>query len=963
MYSSPFLQQVTAALHTRFGSELYGIAMVFPNRRQAVYSRQYLLEQLPRPALLPDMLTIEELVSRCSNLALADPLRCSLALYKAYRQQMQAAGNTQVLEFEAFYNFGNILISDFSELDAHCAPVEKVFSIIGDYKEVEQQFDFLTPEQRSFLETFWKAVQPEGKYQEKFFDLWKQLPAIYVAYTQALEQQGFTTLGRMYRQLATAPQPPEHMGWQHVAFVGMNALNGAEARFIAAWQQQGLASFWPDVDAFYTDNQSHEAGFFYRNNQQRAGIKSDLPPMQRLSAAEAGELPAVQVTRVNGHVAQTKLVAEWMQALPADIDPGKAAVLLGDEQLLLPVLQSIPPDIEVNVTMGLPLAQSPLYSLVQLFFAVQAQLEGRKPGKGVVHWEQAMAWLQHALCDMPPERIASLRKTIILDHQQHVPVSKLLAGGGISRALFTALPNRENLLQWLRQLAQAVAQSHFGHTDSMMQSMAATLHDALVSMEPLYADFIKEGSLAFVQSVMLPALQTLSVPFESEQTAGIQVMGLLESRGLDFEHILLLGAGEGFLPRVAAPKTFIPYNLRKAFGLSTIEHQDAIFAYVFYRLLHRCATMHAVYNGLISDSSTGEVSRFIRQLDHETQVTVQWHSRAASVQAPTTHVISIPKDDHVLRLLSAYYAPAEPRPFSPSAINQYLSCRLQFFFNHLVKLRKPDEMPTIANAAVFGSAVHALLEELYKGLLGNMKKVEVTAQDIDVMIQAVPGKAPGAMVQGLEKAGVKNAQPTAFKGFDLVIQDVVTNVAIKFLEIDRLRAPFWLRAVETNMQIQLPIVTANGVKNVVLGGNIDRIDEKDGVARMVDYKTGGDKTEFPSMAELWVPHGEKRNKGALQTMLYALMFSKEFPEVTRFEPALVVLRSLAEQTYDDSKVQLREKETRTSLSADTMPTYLAQTEAALQQLLAELFDPNVPFDQTPHLKTCSYCDYKNICGR
>lgn len=963
MDSRPFLAQVAQALQSRFGSQLFGVAMVFPNRRQAVYCRQHLLACLPRPALLPDMLTIEEMVTRCSTLALADPLRCSLTLYHAYKAQMLATDPAALLDFEAFYNFGNTLINDFSELDAHCAPVEKLFTIIGDYKEVDQQFAFLTEEQRSFLQTFWQSVQPEGRYQEKFFALWKQLPAIYTAYTAALQQEGYATLGAMYRQLATAPRPPAYLPWQHVAFVGMNALNGAEARFIAAWQQEGLASFWSDADAFYTDNPQHEAGFFYRNNRQRAGIASDQPLLQRLASTAANALPRVQVTRVHGHVAQAKLVAEWMAALPPGLEAGRAAVLLADEQLLLPVLQSIPPEVEVNVTMGLPLAQSPLYSLLQLFFAVQLQLEGRKPGTGVVHWEQAMGWLQHALCDMQPADIARLRKAIITEHMGHVPVSKLLGKSSIGAALFTALPNRENLLHWLRQLVQAVAQSHFAQGDAMLQSMAATLYDALVAMEPLYGQFIREGTLAFVQSVILPALQGLSVPFESEQTAGIQVMGLLESRGLDFEHVLLLGAGEGFLPRVAAPKTFIPYNLRKAFGLSTIEHQDAIFAYVFYRLLHRCTTLHAVYNGLISESSTGEVSRFVRQLAHETQMAVSWQTRSATVQAPAWHQISIPKDAHVLRILSAYYAGTEPRAFSPSAINQYLSCRLQFFFNHIVKLRPPDEMQTVADAAVFGSSVHLLLEGLYQGLLGKKAKVLVEAQDIDQLLAQVQTAAPHAMVEALAEAGIKDRKPQDFTGFELVIQDVVANVAAGFLEIDRQRAPFWLRAVETKIQMQLPVHTSEGIKNMVLSGYIDRVDEKDGVVRMVDYKTGGDKTEFAHLEGLLEPHGEKLNKGALQTMLYALMFRHQFAEVQQFEPALVVLRRLQQADYADTMVQLLEKETKTLLSADEMEAYLDRTRQGLQQVLQELFDPQVPFDQTPHLTTCSYCDYKTICGR
>jgi ATP-dependent helicase/nuclease subunit B len=965
MNNQPFLWQVAKALREKFGERLYRVAIVFPNRRQSVYFREYLKLNLTAPALLPELLTVEELVIRSSDYALADPVRQSISLYQAYLNTHKETGNIEPpMSFEDFYGLSQVLLADMEETDAYGVHAEKIFSLIADYKEIDARFEELTEEQRTFLKSFWASINLQDSYQQKFAELWRLIPKWYAGLHELLMKDGYATLGLMQRQLAVSGTTLPDNGWEHIAFVGFNAFTGAQEKFIQHWYRAGLASLWLDVDAYYFDNPLHEAGYFFRRNFQKLGLSTEIAVgayIPKSNANAANEALAMEVIQVNGQAAQAKVVAEWLKGLPDDLAPGKAAILLADEKLLLPVLQSLPKEAPtINITMGYPVAQSPLYSLLNLFFDAQQAVEGKKTGSGFVPWEVAMQWLNHPLNDWLPGEAAKLKEKLIKNGIQWVKIDTLIKQGKISKWLFTPFINHQNVFTWMRNLIQEVAQSPVTNGDNLLQGLLSGVFDNLVSMEPLYKDMQQGTSISFLKSVVMSPLASVSIPFEAESTAGIQIMGLLESRGLDFEYILLLGAGEGSLPRVAAAKTFIPYNLRKAFGLSTLEHQDAIFAYVFYRLLHRSKQIKAVYNGLVTDNSTGEVSRFIKQLEYESAIKIVHSVWQLAIKATATNEITIEKSEPVLNALRKYYAIEKPVPFSPSAINKYLSCRLQFFFSYIAGIKPPDEMQTEIDAAVFGSAVHGLLQTLYEKWMALHPGDVITEAAIETMIAWIPEHIDAEIYKALYgKEPTETLAP--LKGFEAVVSDVVAHFTKGFLEVDRGHVPFLVHHNEMKFEHNIILQTVDGKREVAIGGKIDRVDEKDGVVRMVDFKTGGDKIDFEGLDALWTVHGEKQNKGALQTLLYALMFSKNHPEFPLFEPALIVLRGLKKDS--NSKVRLYDKSTKTEVSAEVIQQYLPEVEAGVSNVIAEIFDREIPFDQTEDLKVCSYCDYKGICNR
>lgn len=965
MTNQPFLWHVAKDLVEKFGESLYRVAIVFPNRRQSVYFREYLKQQLTAPALLPELLTIEELVIRSSDYALADPIRQSISLYQAYLNTHKETGNIEPqMSFEDFYGLSQVLLADMEETDAYCLHAEKIFSLIADYKEIDARFEDLTEEQRTFLKSFWASINLQDSYQQKFAELWRLIPKWYAGLHEILMKDGYATLGLMQRQLAVSGINLPDNGWEHIAFVGFNAFTGAQERFIRHWYHAGLASLWLDVDTYYLDNPLHEAGYFFRRNFQKLGLSTKIAVgayIPKSNAQEGDDAFALEVVQVNGQAAQAKLVAEWLKGLPTDLAPGKAAILLADEKLLLPVLQSLPADAPtINITMGYPVAQSPLHSLLNLFFDAQQAVEGKKTSSGFVPWEVAMQWLNHPLNDWPIGEAAKLKEKLIKNGIQWVKIEALIKQGKISKWLFTPFINHQNVFTWLRNLIQEVAQGSVTKDDDLLQGLLSGVYDNLITMEPLYKDIQQGTSISFLKSVIMLPLASVSIPFEAESTAGIQIMGLLESRGLDFEYILLLGAGEGSLPRVAAAKTFIPYNLRKAFGLSTLEHQDAIFAYVFYRLLHRSKQIRAVYNGLVTDNSTGEVSRFIKQLEYESAINIRHSTWQLPVKATASHEITIEKSEKVLNALRKYYAIEKPVAFSPSAMNKYLSCRLQFFFSYLAGIKPPEEMQTEIDAAVFGSAVHGLLQTLYEKWMALHPGEAISAVAIDAMIDWIPNHIDAEINKALyDKEPTEALAP--LKGFEAVVSDVVVHFTKGFLEVDRGHVPFLVHSNEMVFEHKMMAQTVDGKREVTLSGKIDRVDEKYGVVRMVDFKTGGDKIDFDGLDTLWTVHGEKQNKAALQTLLYAMMFNKNHPEFPKFEPALIVLRSLKKDS--SSKVRLYDKSTKTEVTADVIHQILPEVETGVTNVIAEIFDKEVPFNQTEDLKVCSYCDYKGICNR
>jgi ATP-dependent helicase/nuclease subunit B len=957
-----FLETVATQLIDRFRGRLHQVAVVFPNRRQGVYFLHYLQQNVSVPAVLPEMLTIEELVQRSTALPVADPLVQGFALYDAFVQTSISEGDLpeEIATFEVFYPLGETLLKDFRELDNYLSDVEQVYRVLYNIETIDKLFDYLTDEQRAFLKSFWAGASNKSAVQEKFLKLWQRLPRIYRAFHEGLNKQGLTTLGAAYRQLAA--NAPTRKGfdtaWTHIAFVGMNALNKAEETFIKSWQETGKASFWLDADNWYAQpskpgEPEQEAGLFIRRNLHTVGLKNALPLLDTIANREMN----ITAMAAPGQLAQAKLVGQWLESLPKQADAMRVGILLADETLLLPVLQSLPDNVKgYNVTMGYPMKQSPVFSFVQLFFTIHHQLS-RTHYKTLYH-EQVSAWLNHPFCDWPLEEREKLQQKMLQEIMLQVPVKHLQKVSDMGNWLFVPLSSIGDAFARLGRLLELTYALQSVQQDSLLTGLVSAAWQSVNQLAPMYAGLQPRPDLDFVGKMLQRQIGGITVPFQGEPLQGLQIMGLLESRGLDFDHILMLGAGEGSLPRIKPPESYLPENVRRAFGLPVSDHQDAIFAYVFYRLLHRCQSLTVVYNAQVTDNSTGEISRFLQQVNFETRMKLQWTAPGFEVKPQSAAPIRVPKTPEALSKLNHYLNPASGSSLSPSAVNSWLHCRLQFYFRYVAKLKVPDQLEEGIDPAGFGSIVHKLMELLYEALWQKQGNGNITADSIEYMRTILPDWIDTAFRQGWRDDG--KDQPVNYTGELLVIKEVVKQYAEAFLEVDASFVPFTLHEVEVKFSEPFGIEVNGRPERVLLGGYIDRVDEKDGVYRMVDYKTGSDKLDFSTVAELFEREGGKQNKAALQTLMYSWMFTSKYPDRKKFAPALIPIRALKGEA---GEIHFDEKKGRRLLTADVLPDVLDEYKALLKPLVEEIFDGSTPFDQTEDAGNCNYCDFKGICGR
>ena len=955
-----FLKTVAHQINTRFSNQLHRIAVVFPNHRQAVFFKSYLQEILLPPAFLPELLTIEELVQRSSIHPVADHFVQSFALYDAYAEVMTESRNEQPLDYEKFFSIGDILLRDFQELDAYLCYVPKVYEQLKDIEGIEKSFDILSDEQKQFLKNFWSSFSSERKsvQQQKFLELWQMLPAIYQLFHQKLADQQLTTLGMAYRQLAAEKQSRQSFadGWQHIAFVGFNAFNKAEETLLQRWQQQGKASLWMDIDEHYVANQLHEAGHFIRRNIYKLQLKNELPLLKEIAAKTS----TIEVIAAQGATAQTKFLPQWLSGLASDKSGKSIAIILGDEGLLLPVLQSLPTELgNVNVTMGYPLKQSVLFSFIQTFFLVQTDLAIHHDRD--VNHEQVLAFLQHPLCDWTDIVKQDLQMRMVKEVMLRIPLNQLQGHSDIGNYVFSPLHKPGDIFSRLLSMLEAFHRNKNLDADSLLQGLLVQVWQAVQQLKEL---FLQRGGLTlpFLTQSLRKQLATITVPFEGEPLQGIQVMGLLESRGLDFDHIIVLSANEGILPRIQSPNSFLPYSIRCAFGLSVPEHQDAIFAYAFYRLLHRCQSMTMLYNATINEQSTGEVSRFVPQLEFETRFSIRKNDIRFALKSQVATPIVIEKTAEVMKLFNAYFISDKPKTISPSAVNAYLNCQLQFYFRYLANLKEPDEMQDEVDAAVFGSIVHNLMELLYKAVLEKNGHWHISKEDIEWMKTQVPVWIQQAFKDGWRE---KSKQKIVFTGRLLIVAEVVTQYVNAYLDYDATNVPFTIEALETKFNEAFYITIKGARRPVYFSGYIDRIDIVGGIHRMVDYKTGGDEMEFTTIEKLFDRNEKKRNKAALQTLIYAWSFSKKFPDKSRFEPALLPLRIMQKEgnSFSPQFVSKISRTDKLTINADSIHPVLNQMEDHLRTVLEELFNPEIPFAQTDDIDRCNYCPYIAICGR
>lgn len=953
-----FLNRVAADLLKRFGNELQEVAIVFNNKRPQVYLKKYLAEVSGKPIWSPKMYTIQEFFSQGTELVTAGQLKQFFVLYHCYNVLLKKEGRDAVSPDE-FYPLAEIILGDFSQVDYYLANAKEVFGLIEDMAELQLQFPNFDEEQLQFMRTFWSSFSEhkQNQMQQRFIELWQRMPFLYTSFHEQLAREQLVTNAKMYRNLAEErhADPGFLKRFKHTVFVGFNALSKAEERLFRKWQDQGLCSFYFDTDAHYFSNGLQEAGHFIRRNVHVIGLVNQF----QIAPAKIND-PDKEITVVQalGNVAQGKLLS----VLLADAGEKKEisrAVILADEKLLLPALQTIS-DGSVNVTMGYPFEQSALYGLCDLWLSIQEVLVTEKE----INYKQVLSFIFNPLIPVDHKERNLLHNRIIDEKKVSFTKDELLGLGKIAGITFNTF---KDSFTAIRHLASVLIYATEGEQqqrrlDSLLATEAVKALNMLTdSFEELKSTGAEDLKPRFVLRLIRRALQGLTVPFEGEPLAGLQVMGLLESRNLDFDELVILGANEGILPKITNAASFIPDNIRRAFGLPILEQQNAISAYLFYRLFHVARKITLVYNGITDEKSTGEESRFIKQLEFETRCRfIHQVQQNQSIENPHELKIVVEKKGDVWSGLEKYFHRNADKKYdkkiSATAFTDYIACSLRFFFKNIAGLKEPKDLPDQIEANLIGSALHTVMERFYLPVVGK----EVTAAFMQEQQKQLPWLCEMALAQELKQNATKQGSQTP--ALQQIVLQVLEQYALKIVRNDEELVPFVIEELENKSDyVSLYSIGTNGLeqsdRKIWLYGIIDRVDLKEGKARIVDYKTGKDQLVYKDFASLFDEEAKDHNKALIQTLFYTYVYEKvkKRPYV---EPHLYTVRDFKEGTL------FREKQRGgLTLKDQNLETFKSLFSEKLREKLEELFDANVPFVQTRNRDNCGYCPYKDICQR
>lgn len=956
-----FLKLVAADLYKHTEGNLAHTAVVFPNKRAGLFFNEYLAQESDSPIWSPAYVSISELFRSLSPWEVGDPVKLVCELYKIFRRETQS---TETLD--DFYFWGEMLISDFDDADKNKVDTNKLFSNLQDLRNIMDDYTFIDDEQEEAIRQFFQnfSIERRTALKERFISLWDVLGNIYKGFRESLASQNIAYEGMMYRHVI------EHLDvdklpYEKYVFVGFNVLNKVEHTLFTQLKDAGKAVFYWDYDEFYMKENrqavTHEAGEFIRRNLR------DFPsPLSGELFKNLSKPKEVHYIASSTENAQARYLPQWIRNNLTTPEK-ETAVVLCNEALLQPVLHSLPAEVKhVNITMGFPLSQTPVYSF--LIALLELHTHGFNFKSGRYTFQSVVTLLKHPYTRQLTGQAELLEKELTRNNRFY-PLPGELGKDEFLTRLFTPLSGNLNLCIRLSETLQQVAGIYQANTsgtedtDAFNQLYRESLFKAYTTINR-FRTLIEEDELT-VQSetfrrLLVKVLSATNIPFHGEPAIGMQVMGVLETRNLDFRHLVLLSVNEGQLPKSGGDSSFIPYNLRKAFGMTTIEHKIAVYAYYFYRLLQRAERITLMYNTSSDGLNRGEWSRFMLQflIEWPHPITRQFLEAGQSPQG--TSPITVEKTPDVMRRMQSLFdVRANPKAkFSPSALNYYLDCPLKFYYRYVAGLSAPDEVSAEIDSATFGSIFHYAAEHIYKDLTTHGKVINKEALETllrnEVKLQDYVDTAFKKLFFNVPQ----NEKPE-YNGVQLINSAVIARYLKQLLQNDLRYAPFTFIASEMEVDEPIDIQTPKGVIKSRIGGIIDRMDSKDGTLRIVDYKTGGDADTPPHVESLFIPD-KKRSNYVFQTFLYAAIMCRKQPTM-KIAPALLYIHRAATETYSPV-IQMGEPR-KPKEAVEDFSKYEKEYRERLQGLLEEIFNPEKSFTQTEIIEKCTYCDFKALCKR
>lgn len=957
----PFLYQVASLFYEKWEAEVSRLAFVFPNRRTGLFFQKYLSEVADTPLFSPTILTINDLFIQLSGKQSADRISMLFILYDIYIRQ---SGSTET--FDEFLYWGEMLLNDFDDIDKYMANARMLFSNVTDLREIENDFDFLSDEQIAAIRSFWSSFYPRGDTpnQQQFLAVWQVLYDLYEEFRATLAAEGKGYEGMIFREVVESMERGESpdLPYEQIVFVGLNALSVSEEHFLAQLQKREIADFYWDYVSDKVTDPDNKASYFVSRNLKSFPSSMKLPPEEKVKTE-------IEVIGIPSGIGQAKhvytLLSDWCKEAEMSSEEAlRTAVILPDEHLLIPVLNAIPEQIRrINVTMGYPLAGTPVASLIEYILALQKNVRyiDRNP---LFYFRDVLPVLNHRyILSTSPEIISSLVKEITENNKIYISHTEL-EKTPLLEILFTPVTGVEafsdyliKVLEELNKVMSALSDEEEEdapqRTNDLEQEFIFHYFTTVNRMKEVMKDARIEMKIDTFFRLLKRVTDTITIPFHGEPLSGLQIMGVLETRALDFDRLIILSMNEGIFPQRKAANSFIPYNLRRGFGLPTYEHQDSVWAYHFYRLIERASHVSLLYDTRSNGLQTGEVSRFVHQLHYHYEVPMRDKLVVYNVSSSKTPPLAVPKREDIMRRLDAYRKGGS-KAISASAINTYLDCPLKFYFSVVEGIREEEEVSETIESDVFGSILHKVMEELYKPFQGKMVTV-----DLLKAIRKDTALLTGAIARAFASEFFKTEVVRSLTGQNYLIGEMIRKYVEKILERDGKLTPFVY--IESERKIN-GLISLSDHSEIRLKGFIDRVDEVLDAIRIIDYKSGSGTTTFSSIESLFNKEEKDRAKAVMQVFMYCWMYA-HFTENKgkTIQPGIYYVRSLFSDPFDPSVYHRIER--GKSEKVEDFSGYAQAFEEGLRGCLDEIFNPEIPFTQTPTGKACSYCPFKGICGK
>ena len=951
----PFLDKLAKHLYATHGENFSRLCLVFPSRRASMFFKQYVSRIIEKPIWLPDIFALEDFVVLKSGLTLSDPLDLTARLYKVYK----SLEKEKAQPFSDFISWGNMLLADFDEIDQYLADGEKVFSYLDEIKAL-------------------KSWNPDGKpltaFEQDYLRFYNSLAPCYKIFRESLVEHGQGYFGLAFDVLLKQIEAKSFDEWDRIVFAGFNALTAAEEKLFMHLQEAGKAEIYWDADQYYLQDPRQEAGRFLREY----GQKKTFGELNWIGNSLSAGTKNITVIGVPGNVGQAKLAGTLLDELIAKkgTSDGVALVLV-DESLLLPVLNSIPAgSSDFNVTMGFPLKQTPVFSLINIVLTLfaNAQRFGQpQPGKGVMarfYYKDIQRFLTHPY--------------IYAAWKSGGYAAAKAGNNAVNRSFYTAadllalLSAREPALASVFKPYLEKSQAEATDAISLVREIISFLRDTFSPAEaaedampvhPIELEYLFHAAelclkldvilkdpeikpdFETIQSVVTNLIAGKRLPFYGEPLNGLQVMGMLETRLLDFTDIIMISANEGLLPKGKQQTTFIPDEVRSQFGMQRYSERTAVFGYHFYRLMQRVENAWLIYNTEGDELGGGEKSRFISQLIYEMpkvnpRIAITEQTLSVLPGSTNAGAISVHKTAEVTsRLLQI----AE-RGISPTALSIYLRCRLQFYFSQVLRISEPEQVSETIDAATLGEIVHEALEHTY----APFKNIEITP---DILA----GMLPQAIHNVNTSFAAKFNTDELATGKNMLIVKVAENIVKRFLQAEKkyleetgLGIGIIMLEEELHSIIEIKGPADGAGIRVKIHGKADRIDRVGGVVRIIDYKTGRVDAKDLKTESLSGLSDKEEPAKLLQVLAYALMYSDMQAEPPgQLISGIVSLRKSSEYLLktDIGKSNIIDK------------AMLEDFREELSLIISNIFDESVPFDQTNDRETCKLCAFSAICNR